>query len=164
MTEDLKKLHKNKWAIFDLDGTLADITARRKLCELDNGKLDWDKFFDPKNISLDIPNTTIITLAQMLNDTGVKILILSGRSKKTKDVTIEWLKENKVPYNVLKMRPTSHKWNFMSDDKLKQYWLDDLFPGENKKDILVIFDDRDKVVKMWRENKLPCLQVAEGKF
>ena len=30
------------WVIFDLDGTLADISERRKLCDVGNGKLDLD--------------------------------------------------------------------------------------------------------------------------
>ena len=47
---------KNKIVIFDLDGTLID--DRRKISTKPNGKLDWDKFFDPKNISLDKPNIT----------------------------------------------------------------------------------------------------------
>ena len=36
-----------KWIIFDLDGTLADIEDRRQLCTKENGKMDWNKFFDP---------------------------------------------------------------------------------------------------------------------
>ena len=162
MTE--KQTHKDKWAIFDLDGTLADIEVRRLVSTKNDGKIDWGMFFDPKNIELDKPHRHIITLAQMLKDVGVKILILSGRSKGTKDATVEWLSKYNVPYTVLKMRPTSKEWMYMPDDKLKQYWLDDLFPDDKKKDILFIFDDRDKVVKMWRNNNLPCLQVAEGNF
>ena len=30
--------------------------------------------------------------------------------------------------------------------------------------VLYVFDDRDRVVKMWREKGLTCLQVAEGNF
>jgi len=29
---------------------------------------------------------------------------------------------------------------------------------------LMAFDDRDKVVAMWRANGVPCAQVAEGAF
>ena len=46
-----------KTVIFDLDGTLANIDVRRDKSTKPNGKMDWDKFFDPKNISLDKPNT-----------------------------------------------------------------------------------------------------------
>jgi hypothetical protein len=28
----------------------------------------------------------------------------------------------------------------------------------------VIFDDRDRVVKMWRSEGIPCFQVAPGDF
>ena len=66
--------------------------------------------------------------------------------------------------HVLKLRPTSHPWKFMPDDKLKQGWLDDLWPDDKKDNIVCVFDDRDKVVQMWRENGLNCFQVAEGAF
>ena len=36
---------KDKWVIFDLDGTLADIEGRRKMAMKSNGKMDWDIFF-----------------------------------------------------------------------------------------------------------------------
>ena len=52
----------------------------------------------------------------------------------------------------------------MPDDTLKQNWLDLLFPDNKKEDIVCVFDDRDKVVKMWRDNGLTCFQVAEGAF
>ena len=61
----IKELHKDMWVIFDLDGTLADIESRRKLSTKENGKIDWDKFFDPNNISLDKPFLKIITVATM---------------------------------------------------------------------------------------------------
>ena len=151
-----------KTVIFDLDGTLALIDDRRALATKDNGKMDWDVFFDPKNISLDLPNRPVITMAQMLKDQGYRIVIFSGRSKGTKEATKEWLKVFLVPFDVIKMRPTSKEFMFMPDDKLKQMWLDKLFP--NKEDILCVFDDRDKVVKMWRDNGINCFQVADGNF
>ena len=52
----------------------------------------------------------------------------------------------------------------MPDDKLKKEWLDELFPFPNALDIVCVFDDRDKVVKMWRDNGLTCMQVAPGNF
>lgn len=151
-----------KTVIFDLDGTLADIETRRVISIKENGKMDWDIFFDPNNISLDTPNRPVITIARLLKESGHRIVILSGRSKVTKDATRDWLKQFDVPFDVLKMRPNNKEFKFMPDDQLKKLWLDQLFP--NTDDILCVFDDRDKVVKMWRENGLPCLQVAEGNF
>lgn len=150
-----------KNVIFDLDGTLALIDDRRALATK-SGKMNWDVFFDPKNIDLDQPNHAVIAMAQMLKDAGHRIIILSGRSKATKDATKDWLNQFGVPFDILKMRPTSKDFMFMPDDKLKQMWLDSLFT--NKDDILCVFDDRQKVVDMWRSNGLACMQVAPGDF
>lgn len=151
-----------KSVIFDLDGTLALIDDRRKISTKDNGKIDWDIFFDPKNIDLDKPNLPVIKLAQMFSDNGFRIVIFSGRSKATKDVTKDWLNKFDVPFDILKMRPTSNEFKFMPDDELKQMWLDSLFT--NKDDIFAVVDDRQKVVDMWRRNGLTCFQVADGNF
>ena len=152
----------NDSVIFDLDGTLADIEVRRMLSTKANGKLDWDVFFDPANISLDEPNHSVIKMAQVLSESNHTIVILSGRSAVTKEATIEWLKQYDVPYDVLTMRPTEQPWAYMPDDELKKEWLTKLFPDKNN--IICVFDDRDKVVDMWRANGLQCFQVAKGDF
>ena len=152
-----------KTVIFDLDGTLADITKRREMSTKDNGKIDWDVFFEPNNIWFVLPNEPVITMAQLLSDKH-RIVIFSGRSKATKDETKRWLKKFDVPFDVIKMRPTSNEWKFMPDDELKQHWLDLLFKDEKKQDILCVFDDRQKVVDMWRRNGITCFQVDDGKF
>mgnify|MGYP003660206015 FL=1 len=151
-----------KNVIFDLDGTLALIDDRRVVSTKPNGKINWDIFFDPKNIDLDKPNLPVIKMAQLLKQQGFRIVILSGRLKTTKDATVQWLKKFDVPFDVIKMRPDTKDFKFMPDDVLKQDWLDQLFP--DKSDVLCIFDDRNKVVDMWRRNGLTCFQVAEGNF
>jgi hypothetical protein len=148
-----------KTIIFDLDGTLADIEARRKLATKPDGKINWGIFFKPTNIALDLPNTPVIEMAKVLKAQGHSIVIFSGRDAISRSETIEWLAKHGVPFDVLKMRPEG---SFTPDDILKKDWLDQLFP--DKSDILCVFDDRDKVVKMWRENGLTCMQVAPGDF
>jgi hypothetical protein len=152
-----------KTVIFDLDGTLADITKRREMSTKENGKIDWDIFFGANNIWFDLPNEPVITMAQLLSEKH-RIVIFSGRSKATKDETKRWLKKFDVPFDVIKMRPTSNEWKFMPDDELKQHWLDTLFPDDKRKDILCVFDDRQKVVDMWRRNGITCFQVDDGNF
>ena len=95
-----------KTVIFDLDGTLALIDDRRAISTKDNGKMDWDTFFDPANIQLDKPNWPVILMAQTLKKAGHRIVIFSGRSKATKDATRDWLNSLDIPCDVLKMRPT----------------------------------------------------------
>jgi len=152
----------NKTIIFDLDGTLALIDERRRISIMSNGKMDWDTFFDPTNIALDGPNTPVIETARLFKKNGFDIVIFSGRSEVTKDATEFWLEQFNVPFDVLKMRPTSNEFKFMRDDDLKQGWLNELFP--NKSEIFAVFDDRNKVVEMWRRNGITCFQVADGDF
>ena len=148
-----------KWVIFDLDGTLALIDDRRALSTKDNGKIDWDIFFDPSNIKMDKPNLPVIKMAQTLAEAGHCIAIFSGRSKSTLLSTKSWLEKNNVPWHTLDMRPIR---SFTPDDKLKNDWLNTKFP--DKDDVLCVFDDRDKVVDMWRRNGISCFQVAPGSF
>jgi hypothetical protein len=48
------------------------------------------------------------------------------------------------------------------DDVLKKAWLDEL--QAEGKSVMCVFDDRDKVVKMWRDNGITCMQVNYGDF
>ena len=69
--------------IFDLDGTLANIDARRELATKPNGKLDWDVFFDASNISLDVPNEPVVKMAQMFAENDFNVVIFSGRNDRS---------------------------------------------------------------------------------
>ena len=158
-------MNKNKWIIFDLDGTIADIDVRRKFCTKDNGKMDWDLFFDPRNIALDTPNTPVIETLKVFAKTGHKIAIFSGRSESTKDATIDWLNVHGVKFDMLKMRPTNHPFKFMPDEKLKSDWFGEIFANDiDDAEVMCVFDDRQKVVDMWRANGISCFQVAPGNF
>ena len=147
----------DKIVIFDLDGTLALIDTRRALSLKMNGKLDWDKFFDPNNIQLDDPNTPVIQMTKLLSS-DYRIWILSGRSDATQQATIDWLSDNDVHYDHLVMRPQNHL--YLPDNDLKQMWLDNI----GVDNVAMVFDDRNQVVDMWRKNGLTCFQVADGNF
>ena len=164
MLMKIRNENEDKWVVFDLDGTLADISQRRGLSDLGSGKIDWDSFFEPSNIDLDTPKGDVIHMLRLLWSTGHNIAILSGRSMSAEEQTKEWLRRCEVPYHLLRMRPTTKTFMYMPDDKLKRLWLEELWPGDNKKNIICVFDDRDRVVKMWREMGLTCFQVEEGNF
>ena len=152
-------MNKNT-VIFDLDGTLADITARKELATKSNGKLDWDVFHDPSNIKLDVPNEPVVKMAQMFAENEFTIIIFSGRSDKTNFTTRSWLSNNRVPFQKLVMRP--HKtMNFVPDEILKKDMLD---KHADIDDVFLVVDDRNKVVKMWRSLGLTVFQVADGNF
>ena len=166
---------KKNTVIFDLDGTLAIIDARRAK-SLTNDKMDWDVFFDPDNISLDKPNLPVIKMAQLLAQDGFRIAIFSGRNDRSFFTTKDWLTLNKVPFDLLVMRPDKFKkdsWpiadgnpatkemRWMPDEILKKEMLDTFI---NMDEVFLVVDDRDKVVKMWRDLGLNTFQVAPGNF
>ncbi len=151
-----------KTVIFDLDGTLADIKERRTLATKEGGKIDWPKFFDPNNISLDKPNTPVIESFKALQKAGYRMVIFSGRSDGTREETEKWLSKYGITYDKLLMRSGTGESMFTPDDRLKEDWLNQEFPDKNQ--ILCVYDDRDKVVNMWRRNGIACFQVAPGDF
>ena len=166
-----------KTVIFDLDGTLANIDTRRNMSLKPNGKLDWDIFADPSSIlNWDVPNVPVIKMAQLFKADGFRIVIFSGRNDRGFDATVQWLNNNHVPFDLLVMSPDKFKdksWpiadgnpatsdmRFMPDEILKRKMLD-TFVDIN--DVFLVVDDRDKVVKMWRDLGLNTFQVAPGDF
>ena len=146
--------------IFDLDGTIALIDKRREFSLKPNGRLDWDVFFNPKNIDLDKPNLPVIKTLKALKNSGYKIVILSGRLETTKKATLNWLKKNNVVFDDLKMRKNSLEGKYISDVELKKCWLEEI----GLENIQFVFDDRNKLVEMWRNHGLTCFQVSNGDF
>lgn len=139
--------------IFDLDGTLANIDHR--LHHVQNGNKDWDGFY--KACVHDSPKTPIVELALMCDDAGHEIIISSGRSENVRAETEAWLEKHGIPYAQLLMRPDG---SFVPDQALKKAWLDQGKLGD-KADILFVVEDRDRMVKMWRDQGLTCLQVEQ---
>jgi len=142
--------------IFDVDGTLMDISHRRHFVE-GTGKKDWKNF----NAAMvrDTPNHAICEIARNLKKQNHRILITTGRFETTRHLTEEQLYDAEIEYNELLMRPDNDHQN---DAALKQSMLIDL--RRMGYTPMLAFDDRDRVVKMWREMGLGCCQVAPGDF
>lgn len=88
------------------------------------------------------------------------IQIWSGRCESVKDKTIHWLQKHfsRDIYWVkhLKMRPIGDS---TPDDELKERWLDEtIIEGKN---IDFVFDDRPKVIKMWRRRGVFVFNCAQ---
>ena len=144
---------KKTFIVCDLDGTLANIEHRRYLVE--SKPKQWDEFY--ARCKDDSPNLPVIEVVRALT-LSYLMIIVSGRRESTRRDTIKWLSDNRIVYSDLIMRPDG---DFRADDILKEEILNTKF---NKEQILCVFDDRDKVVQMWRRNGLTCFQVADGNF
>lgn len=136
--------------VFDLDGTLADCSHRVHLVEAG----DWDAFFAA--CVDDLPIRKVIGVLDALVLAGHRVEIWSGRSDAVRAETEAWLKLYCIrPDRLTCMRTAGDK---RPDDEVKLEFL----RGTDAPDI--IFDDRKRVVDMWRREGLVCFQVAEGDF
>lgn len=132
--------------ICDIDGTLAEKGGRNAY--------DWGKVYNDK------PILKIVNLLRMLKEQlRVIVVLVSGRDEVCKDETLLWLSKNKIYFDCLFMRP---KGDNRPDTVIKREIFDNHI--RDKYNVLCVLDDRNKVVKMWRELGLTCLQVAEGDF
>lgn len=146
-------------AVFDLDGTIALIDHRRHMVE--GAKKDWRGFFAA--CVDDEPNKPVIRIMRDLIRCGYEVIIASGRSDEVRKETMDWLYLKAFRGEGHLVRLVMRKaGDYTPDEQLKRSWLDDgTLPRER---IAFVFDDRDKVVAMWRAEGLPCFQVAPGGF
>lgn len=148
---------KQKALVVDIDGTIADITHRAKYVNSPEGTKDWHIF--NSLMEYDIPKLNVISLVTRLQSTGLPVILVTGRFSQYKKKTIEWLIYHKIDWALLLMRTDG---DFRSDCIIKKEIYEnnikDLF------DIVAVFDDRDSVVQMWRDQGLLCLQVQKGEY
>ena len=150
-------IKKEKCILVDLDGTLADITERRALSTLPNGKVNFGKFHTKELLDTDKPRLDII---KEVNDAkklhNCKMIIVSGRScaeghEENKDRILwwsqEWLKKNGVNFDEVLMRKQG---DYRSDDVVKKEFLGLI----GKENVIRIWDDRKQVIDMWRSEGL----------
>lgn len=148
--------------IFDLDGTLALIEHRRHFLERDDRK-KWRDFYAA--CDKDTPNRPVIETMERLRHMGCDIWIFSGRSDEVRDKTVAWLAEHTsfMTHDLDAALMMRREGDYTPDDELKCQWAVGMLP-EDRARLVAVFDDRDRVVAMWRGLDVPCFQVANGEF
>ena len=158
--------------ICDIDGTLMNVEARRKLAvskKKDSDKvMNWDVFLDPQNmLELDTPQSDVVMVIKALYNDYNNIIFTSARNERHRDVTMKQILgclnfDTLDQYGhrpILFLRADD---DFRPDDIVKKELLEDIKQrGFNP---TLAFDDRDQVVKMWRGLGIECFQVREGDF
>ncbi len=150
--------------IFDIDGTLSLAHHRQHILNDRDDSHRWRRFYAA--CDKDLPNTPVIATMERLRITGADVWLFSGRSEEVRDKTITWLAENTsfmthdLNGPMLSMRPEG---DYTPDDELKASWFESMLI-EDKRRLVAVFDDRDRVVNMWRAKGVACFQVAPGDF
>lgn len=154
--------------IFDLDGTLADCSHRRH--HVEKRPKDWKAFYG--GMADDVPNEAVAWLFRAIRNTRAPVgspmpkdaqflvpIICTGRPDNYKDITWDWLLHYCLVPHSLYMR---QEGDYRVDDVVKRELLNRIM--NDHYDPLFVVEDRDRVVAMWREEGLTCLQCAPGDF
>lgn len=142
--------------IFDVDGTIADVEHRRHFVSGDNK--DW------KNFRLatvdDTPMQWVCDIAKRYIKQGDHVAFFSARNESEREITEkqirDWIGDG---HKGIFLRPNG---DYRPDEEFKADLADAFEKMGGKIDL--VFDDRDKVVQMWRQRGTTVVQVAEGDF
>lgn len=144
--------------IYDLDGTVCDISHRQHhVLKSEGKKPNWRAFFS--EMHKDKVNQVVADIIIKYHNSGMATVACSGRPSDYRDKTIAWLESNFIPYKNLFMRPEKDSRH---DYIIKEILLD--FEILTRYRPFFVLDDRNQVVDLWRRRGLTCLQVAPGDF
>lgn len=119
--------------------------------------VNWDAF--KVGIMKDTPNHPVCEVCSAMKTRGSKIVLCSGRDESQREQTEAWLREWGILHDALYMRPEN---DFRPDVEIKSEALVQIRQDGFKP--YLVFDDRSRLVEMWRAAGLVCCQVAEGNF
>lgn len=137
------------FVIFDLDGTIANIDHRTHFVR--GGKRDWKSFFSACVDDVPVPHVVETFKAHI--DAGHKVRIWSARSDAVRAETENWLSDMGIdPCYLQHMRADGDN---TPDVELKRYWLNQEYERPD-----LVYDDRQRVVDMWRAEGIACFQVV----
>lgn len=145
--------------IFDIDGTIANISHRLHYIDKSIHKPDWDTFH--KECVNDSPIFPVISTLNSLLNTGCEIIFITTRPVKTKNDTINWLNKYISNKNYIIFMRNNNDFRKDADIKFEIYntCIKDNY------NILGVFEDRQQCVDMWRQDlNLICFQVDYGNY
>lgn len=154
--------------LFDIDGTLADISHRLHFVkhpphvegEWIDWTPDWDSFHDPEQVAKDLPIPEMVQIHNTLETANHEIHYVTGRPIELWDTTDSWLTANLIRSSPdLWMRPSG---DHRPDYQIKEEILETIKTDYCMPDLAI--DDRQQVVDMWRSHGIRTLQCAKGDF
>ena len=150
-------MEKQRWAIFDLDNTIANINDRLQKSTI-NDKLNYKLLHNQEYIKLyDKPIKATIDLVNVLSAFNIRILILTARADSTRSVTVDWLLKNNVIYDALIMKTLKDTYvkSFEWKEKQMHKFMDKY--NISYEQIILSSDDYGKNQTMFESWGIPCL-------
>ena len=146
-------MDKPNAVIFDMDGTLANVSGIRHYVRA--RPKNFDKFH-AESINCP-PNEEVVQSARDLVTDHV-ILVVTARKVKWVYHTLFWLVENGVPYDELLMRDD---WDDRPDYEVKRDILEHI---RSRWTPVLAFDDNPNVIKLWEEHGIPTVHVEGWEY
>lgn len=131
--------------IFDIDGTLAVMGDRNP--------------YDGAKVWMDTVNMDVHLALYNAQNSGAKIIIVTGRDEIYREVTEKWLEDNRIRYDALYMRPTQPAGEDKIEDSIVKYGLFNQHIRDRNYLIAGVYDDRHRVLRMWRKLGLTTFHV-----
>lgn len=136
--------------IFDMQGTLCDVSSVRHLVECD--KPDFDAFHTATGGCP--PFQWVVDEAKKAHLARKVIIVMTGMNEKFRDSVVAWLTRHEVPFNQLMMRPNR---DFRKDFIIKREMLEDTrLRGLN---VTHAWDDNPRIVELWEHENVPVTVV-----
>lgn len=149
---------KQNAVIFDMDGTLADVSSIRHYLQFyDETKRrvikHFNKFHD-ESVNV-LPHNHVVNAAQVSHMLGHKTLIVTARKHMWRHHTAWWLAMHNVPSDMLMMRGNDDN---RPDYEVKKDMLNIIRKAYN---VIHAWDDNPSIIKLWKEEGVPCT-IVEG--
>lgn len=141
-------------AIFDMDGVISDASGRQGL--LAGADRDWDRFFAAAG-----SDAVSADAAELLGILGasLQVVLLTARPVTIRDITVTWLADNAIAYDLLVMRPVADRG---PSRRFKRAALAELRAvGFAPR---IAFEDDIRNVEMFRSQGLPCVYIHSGYY
>jgi len=148
------EIDRRPWAFLcDIDGTVALMNGR--------GPFDWDR------VGEDLPNVPVIRVVRAVK-LVYPVIFASGRMEQSRKQTEFWITSN-VCDHAYACFCRSPVWMRQDDDfrpdpvvKREMMYGSDRYPDpiSNRYRVMGIFDDRARVVTMWRDHGFTVFDVA----
>ncbi len=144
--------------IVDIDGTVSRVGERLKYLQKDPP--DWDSFYEDCFEDEPVPEVLGAVVALAVD---YQIVFCTGRRESVRDKTAEWLLKHgpidaRSDTALLMRADGDHR----HDTEVKPELLEK--EGICVGDVAFIIEDRNSMVKKWREMGFICLQPFEGDF
>lgn len=135
-------------AIFDVDGTLADVSGVRHYLA-DPRRKNYEAFHGAS--AFVPPHRPIVTLAQALHESGVAVVVVTARMEKWRFMTSQWLRKWDVPRDALYMRRDGDgRKDFVVKREILEFIRSMWTP-------ILAVDDNPAIIELWNSESIPVV-------